>query len=361
MRKRNQLRRLFELFTAGLSFKDFERLIKKDAPEVLDFYMQRISKPEKKRSKPISYIVFIRELFVAFLTKLAPVRRIFYVLTLVLFIGGYLNDDSGNMLLSFLILNVLLAFELADKLNAKDELDVARDIQESILPHEPPIVDGFDISCFYETAKEVGGDYFDFLKNEETGATSLIIGDISGKGMAAALYTIHVQAVFRLLKSFSSTKEILITLNNQLKSVFRSNSYFTASAAILHNDKSITYSRAGHLPLLFFRKDENSFNLVKPAGIGIGLRDHGLFDKTLEEIKIITRPGDIIVFYTDGVTECMDKEHNEYGEENLKKVVSRYSGGSANDLKSAILSSLNIFSTGADRHDDITFVIIKAR
>lgn len=353
--------RLYELFAAGLSFKDFERLIKNDAPEVLDFYMQKVNRPQNKKARPLDYIVFIKELFIAFLMKLAPVRRAFYAVSLFFFIAGYIQTDWPYILLAFLILNLLLAFELADKMSAKNELDVAREIQESILPEKPPEIEGFEVACFYETAKEVGGDYYDFLQKSADDPVVLVIGDISGKGMAAALYMIQVQAVFRMiLKLCSTPKEILSRLNNQLKNIFRSNAFFTVSAASINKDKTITFSRAGHLPLFHYKKNENESQLIKPAGIGIGLRDNGIFEKVLEEITIAPQKGDVLVFYTDGLSECMDIEKNEFGEENLKRVISKYSHLSASELQSLILSSLRIFSNGAQQHDDITFIILKA-
>lgn len=360
---KNPFSRFYEMFTAGLSFKDFERLIKNDAPGVLDFYMQKVAKPDPSRGKPLRYIVVVRELFVAFLMKLAPIRRIFYALSLVFFLSGYFQVNMTNIVLSFVILNLLLAFELADKMNAKDELDVAREIQESILPQTPPEINGYEIVCFYETAKEVGGDYYDFLQKDGTDeTTTIVIGDISGKGMAAALYMIQVQAVFRLImKGCSSPKKILTDLNCQLKNVFRSNSFFTVSAATINKDKTISFSRAGHLPCFHFKKNENSFNFIKPNGIGIGLRDNGIFEKVLEEITITPAPGDVLVLYTDGLTECMDKDKNEYGEENLKRVISKYSHLSAAELHKLIQSSLRIFSNGAPTHDDITYIILKAK
>lgn len=361
--KRNPVRKLYDLFGAGLSFKDFERLIKNDAPGVLEFYMQKISRPDETRKRPVRYIIFMRELFVAFLNKLAPIRRFFYAIALLFFGFGYFNADMADIILSFIILNLLLAFELADKMSAKNELDVAREIQESILPQEPPVIDGFEISCFYETAKEVGGDYYDFVqKNGNDQTTLLVIGDISGKGMGAALYMIQVQAIFRMImKNFYSPKEILINLNIQLKNVFRSNSFFTVSAASINNDKTISVSRAGHLPLYHFSPEDNTSAFIKPNGIGIGLRDNGIFEKVIEEIKIMPKKGDVFVFYTDGLSECMDKDKNEFGEENLKRVISKYSHKSADELRALILSSLKIFSNGAPRHDDITFIILKAK
>ena len=353
--------RLYELFAAGLSFEEFQRLIKNDAPGVLDFYMQKVEKPDASRRRPIRYIIFIRELFLAFLMKLAPVRRAFYALAVLSFIIGYVDLNTAYLLLSFIILNLLIAFELADKMNARNELDVARDIQESILPQNPPIIDGYEIAYFYETAKEVGGDYYDFMQKKDDGTTTIIIGDISGKGMAAALYMIQVQAVFRMiLKSVSSPKDILIKLNNQLKNIFRSNSFFTVSTARINPDKSISFSRAGHLPLFYYKKSENSFSFLKPNGIGIGLRDNGIFEKVLEEIVITPEPGDILVFYTDGLSECMDKDKNEFGEENLKRIISKYSNLSADEIHSLFLRSLRIFANGALQHDDITFIILKA-
>jgi len=360
-KRKSYIGRLYDMFGAGLSYKEFERLIKNDAPGVLEFYTQKIAKPDKSKSRPMRYIYLVRETFIAFIMKMAPIRRLFYAGALFFFVIGYLNADSSDMLLSFVVLNLLLAFELADKFSAKDELDVARDIQESILPQTPPQIPGYDISFFYETAKEVGGDYYDFMENGKEDPFTIAIGDISGKGMGAALYMIQVQAVFRIvMQSFVRPKEILINLNKQLKTIFRSNAFFTVSVASIAKDNTFSLCRAGHLPLLYYNNSNKTCEFIKPKGIGIGLRDNGIFENVLEEIKISPSHGDIFVLFTDGVSECMDKEKNEYGEENLERVITKYADSSTEELQKLILTSLRIFSNGAPRHDDITFIILKA-
>jgi serine phosphatase RsbU (regulator of sigma subunit) len=138
-----------------------------------------------------------------------------YVISLLMFLEAILMSSLGWGLIAFLVLNLLIALELADKITFNEELSVASEIQNSLLPTNPPEYINYDISCYSETAKSVGGDYFDFILKENN--LILAIGDISGKGMAAAIHMVQVQALFRnILSAHTSPKEVLSLLNDNL-------------------------------------------------------------------------------------------------------------------------------------------------
>ncbi len=208
----NPIKRIFDLYTSDLSYQEIEKLVKREANEVYEFFKADIPKPDPTRSKLYRSFVFIKSLFNAFIMKLNPARRIFYLISIFFFFVGYSQPNNMYLFMSFIILNLLIAFELADKLLAKGELEVARKIQSDLIPKHAAQINGYEISTFYEPAREVGGDYFDVIETPER--TFVVVGDVSGKGMAAALYMVRVQSIlYMLIENYTDLKEIMINLD----------------------------------------------------------------------------------------------------------------------------------------------------
>jgi len=358
----NRLRRLFLFYTGELNYKEFRKLIKKVVPEVYDFYVRRMKKPDEGRNRFINFIRFGRNLFFEFLNLLTPIRRIIYSLGLIMFIAAYLGNDWGWAIWGFLLINLLVAFELADKLTAKDELEVAREIQLNMMPKVPPENQHFQISCFMETAKEVGGDYYDFISppgaNEKT---FVIIGDVSGKGMSAALHMVQIQSILHnIVKENSSPKEILQLLNINLKRVLRKGSFLTLSIAELNSGGEMILSRAGHMPFLHYKKSIGQCCRIVPRGIGIGLANGQFFSNVIEEIRIQPDPGDLFILFTDGVVEAMNDYYNIFGEENLIELIIQNAERSPKEIQEIIIKTVKSFTYSSPVQDDLTLIIMKA-
>jgi serine phosphatase RsbU (regulator of sigma subunit) len=354
----NHLKNAYKNITNGMSFEEWQKLLRKDVPEVYSFYVNRMQKPVTTGKSLRDKIAFIKNLFNGFLQQLSPARRIIYIFSLGFFIGAFFYNDWQVALFAFILLNLLLAFELANKITSNDELKVARDVQNSLLPKSPPENDNYDISCYSETAKSVGGDYYDFIvKNDEL---IIAIGDISGKGMGAAIHMVQVQAIIRnLLDSHFSPKTILLHLNNNLNKLFRPGIFFTINLASVNTDGNIQFCRAGHLPIVHFCPLTGDCHNHTPKGIGIGLSKNGLFENTLEEITISPEKGDILVFFTDGITEAMNNYLMEYGEDRLNTVIKNNASKDSSGIKSAIISSIKSFTTTAPVNDDLTLIVLK--
>lgn len=348
----------FKTITDGLNLKEVQNLLKKEMPEVYSFYVNRMEEPDTKGKSLRGKLKFGRKLFKRFLIELSPARRIMYVISLIIFFEAILNNSMGWGLVAFVLVNILIALELADKITSNEELSVASEIQNSLLPKSPPQYINYDISCYSETAKSVGGDYYDFILKENN--LILAIGDISGKGMAAAIHMVQVQALFRhILDSHSSPKDVLTLLNENLIHVFRPGTFFTINLASIKPDGSVQFCRAGHLPVIYYnRKEEKCINLT-PKGMGIGLSRDGIFNNSLEEYTLLPEPGDILIFFTDGITEAMNNYLMEYGEDRLKAAVRDNAFKSAEGIKSAIIDSIKRFTQNAPIFDDITLIVIK--
>ena len=357
-RRFNKIKDTFKTITDGLDYNGVQNLLKKEMPEVYSFYVNRMEEPEIKGKSLRGKIQFGRKLFKRFLQELSPARRIMYVISLLIFLEAILASNLGWGLVAFLLLNILIALELADKITSNEELSVARDIQNSLLPKDAPQYINYDISCYSETAKSVGGDYFDFIHKEEN--LIIAIGDISGKGMAAAIHMVQVQALFRhILDSLSSPKAVLLQLNENLINLFRPGTFFTINMASIKPDGSVQFCRAGHLPVIYFCRREGKCINLMPKGMGIGLSRNGIFDNSLEEMTIQPEQGDVLVFFTDGITEAMNNYLSEYGENRLMAEIIDNADKPAETIKSAIIGSIKRFTTTAPVYDDITLIILK--
>ncbi len=363
MPKNNPIKRVFDLYTSDLKFEEIERLIKKESASIYEFYKNEIPKPNINQNKFIRGLIFLRSLFNAFLLKLPAARRIFYLIGMFLFAIGYFKESWTYIIVSFFLVNVLLAFELAEKLVMKDELEIAKKIQEGLMPQECPKSDNYDIAAHCESAKEVGGDYLDFIKSENgIKRNYIVIGDISGKGMAAALYMVRVQAITNFLaRNYNDVKEIVLNLKKHFSERLRKEYFLTLLAASIEENGDLTVCRAGHMPVLMFSNKTKEFSTINPQGIGIGLNDKGIFEKTLETTSVSPEEGDILFFYTDGVTESMNEMRRQFGIERVKKIIEKNHQETAEVIKEKLLRRINIFRGEELPNDDITFIILKSK
>lgn len=355
----NPIKKIFDLYTSDLSYQEIERLIKREASEVYEFFKSEIPKPNPHQNKLSRAFIFARSLFNAFILKLTPARRIFYLIAILFFFAGYFEQLPIYLFASFLILNLLLAFELADKLSAKSEIDVARKIQFDLIPKHSSEINKYQIATYYEPAKEVGGDYFDVIEHDER--TYIVVGDISGKGMAAALYMVRVQSIiYQLLNYFTDVRYLLINLKKYFSKNLRREYFLTLAIASIEKDGSIKLSRAGHPPALKYNSLTKEIEIIYPQGMGIGLNDKGVFEKTLEVETVNMLSGDILFLYTDGVTDTMNINRDQFGDENIKRILKNNSDKSAEEIKNALLNGLIAFRGGANQYDDLTMVVLKS-
>jgi len=358
----NPIKRMFDLYTSELSFNEIERLIKKESAAVYEFYKTEIPPVVPSQNKFKRALIFTRSLFNAFLLKLSAARRVFYLSALLIFVIGLLVNNHAYLVFSFLIINILLAFELADKLVVKDDLEMAKKIQTSLMPEVPPENEHYTITAYSEAAQDVGGDYFDLIVSEKSGKTFIIIGDISGKGMAAALYMVRVQAIVHfLIETHSDVKEIITELKKYFAKKLKREYFLTITVASIDSNGKVRFCRAGHTPVLHYKKSKNEFAVLNPKGMGIGLNDKGMFEKVLEEETLETEKGDILFFYTDGVTEMMNMARLQFGEERIKRIIMENADKSAEEIKEKILQTIKRFQGDAPVNDDLTLVLLKAK
>lgn len=239
-----------------------------------------------------------------------------------------------------------------------EEINSARDVQNSFLPKKMPEFDGLDISAICKPAIEVGGDYYDFHEISES-EFSFVIGDVSGKGTKAAFIMTIVKGFIKtLFKVYKEPKEILINLNKLfIENVPKGNFVTVALGKINVVEKTLTFCSAGHNPIIL-RKQNGEIIELNPNGMAIGLTRESIFESTLQEQKINYEPGDLLVTYTDGFTETKNRKKEEFGVEKFTHIVQIFAGCNSEELLNLLIKHTNRFRGYAKQHDDMTIIII---
>jgi len=244
--------------------------------------------------------------------------------------------------------------EQKKRMLVEKELSIARNIQQSFLPEFVPKSEFLDIAAEMITAKQVGGDLYAFRKNENN--IGIMIGDVSGKGIPASLYMARTISLFELfIKQNSEAKDVVANLNGELCESSRSNLFVTLIYSIFVQNRKMYFVNAGHMPIILIRKNGS---VEKLASNSIPI---GLMKSEFEENEIDLFTDDVVVFYTDGVSEARNLENQEFSEERLIKVILQYKMLSAERISANIKKEIISFIGKAPQHDDITLVVIKIK
>ena len=198
----NIFEKIKNLYTGDLSSDEFEKLVTKDIPGMYRFYARDMKKPDQNQDKFQRWLLFIRNFIVALLRKLTPLRRLLFSIAIFIYIAGLITNNPQWYSTSIVILGLLVILEVADKIIAKDEISIAREVQDSMIPKSAPNYEGYHIDCYCETANDVGGDFIDFVNRQEK--LLITVGDISGKrngccithGSRTRNYTICIRYYF---------------------------------------------------------------------------------------------------------------------------------------------------------------------
>jgi serine phosphatase RsbU (regulator of sigma subunit) len=273
------------------------------------------------------------------------------------FLGAVAQQASAG------VENAFLYEDLAEQERLRHELDIARRIQLESLPQFTPSVEGLEVAGSSVPAFEVGGDYFDYLNGDPRQLT-VMVGDVSGKGTSAALYMSKLQGIVRSLHAFRLTpREMFVRTNDLLGRDLERRAFVTALGAFFNaGDRRLVLARAGHLPLYHWDSRSGEVRRELPRGLGFGLSNRPVFDEELEEREIRYAPGDVFLFITDGITECLATEGEDFGEARVMSLLREQAsaGQSAADLRDHLLGAVRRFAGGADQFDDQTVVVVRA-
>lgn len=315
----------------------------------------------------IAMFVFVSMLSTAngWLIENSPDASIFYSflsLLVVGFIAGGYNIYRGSSVRELPKFVPEYIEELAQEDRIRQELKIARNVQQSFLPIETPAVEGYDITALCKPAYETGGDYYDFipLKNDKLAIT---IGDVSGKGIQAAFFMTFTKGVLHALCSdYRSTIDILTKTNNMFRNNANRGTFISMIFGILDIQKNqFQFSRAGHNPLLFYKKSENKLYEFQPEGLAIGMTGEEIFRKNISEEIINLEKGDILILFTDGIVESISKTNKLYGDQRLQNLVKRNYRLSSKQLLKKLEEDLEKFGEKSAQHDDLTMIVIKKK
>jgi len=246
--------------------------------------------------------------------------------------------------------------EIVEKKQAERDISIANEIQMSLLPRKFPSTDKFDMYGFSIPAKGVGGDYFDYMKFGPN-KVGIVIADVSGKGVPAALIMVMIRSITRTIASLSKDANMVLSqLNNSLSGDIVEDRYATAFYCALDAEKRIlNYSNAGHGPLLLFRSKTKEFELLDTEGMPVGIMPNVEYGQDF----IILDKGDMGVLYTDGITEAMNEAHDLFGMDRLQNAIYKNHESTTKEIADAVLADVNEFVGTAPQHDDETMIIFK--
>lgn len=253
--------------------------------------------------------------------------------------------------------NARLYRESLEKQRMEEELDLAKEIQNHLLPSHRPYDERFELAGYNLPSKEVGGDYYDFIPLDDQ-CLGIAIGDISGKGIPAAILMSNLQAALRISAArVSSTKDVIRQVNSHITRTTTAEKFATFFYGVLNcRDLTLEYTNAGHNYPILHRKGKDHA-LLREGGIIIGVMEGASYESRMIRLN----SGDSLILYTDGITEALDSADEEFGENRLLEAINRSSHQSAQYMLDHILESVIDFTHGYLQSDDLTLVVLKIK
>jgi len=364
--------RFFEAYTQGLTTVELERLFTRDAPEAYRFFSRHIDFDSIKRLPwHRRYLAHGRLFFLAFTMKLTPARRLIYGVALLATVIGLLElfrefrlflvphpafaPGTLWLLTGFLLVNLLVLLEVADRLSLKNDLEIAREIQLAMLPRVAYRAPGVEAFGMTRPANTVGGDFYDILQLPD-GRVLLALGDVAGKGSPAALLMALLLAMMRTLVDEGLEGADLVTrLNVQIVKHAPRSRFVTLFVAVLNpSTGELTYVNAGQNPPLL-RRANGTYERLRAGGMALGMFDHATYTAG----STLMATGDVLVMYSDGVTEAENSFGAPFDEHGVQSVVDRPDWGSAKELGWALFAAVERYTEERRLLDDLTALVVR--
>ncbi|MBN1898299.1 MAG: SpoIIE family protein phosphatase [Spirochaetes bacterium] len=266
---------------------------------------------------------------------------------------GQLADEFNNMTMQ---LNRVQK-SMIEKERYDEQLEIAKKIQENLLPDEFPRIEGLQISAFYKAMGGIGGDYYDIVHLKDKNKISVIIADVAGKGVPAALVMVMIRTTFHAVSRFvNSPSEAIAEINYGITKRLSADRFATMFS--FHYDYKngiLDFSNAAHPCMIFYQAETEKIGELDAEGVPVGIEE--LEKYQIKRIRV--KPGDIILLLTDGITEAMNANNEMFRTNRIKQIVKANATLSADELKKKIISDIQRFVGEAEQHDDMTLVIFK--
>ena len=357
-------RRFFGEYTAGLDRKDVRRLFDEEATQAFRTLAGRRGDDVRPTDSFERLMVDVRDVFLGFVFKLSPGRRLLFTVALICPIFGFFDLDirlsGGNFFVdsspfwfvtSIAGLTLLLALEMVDRIRVRDELDVARSLQRDLLPQELPPMPGFGVAHSYRTANEIGGDYYGFIPIAD-GRIAIAIGDASGHGMAAGLLMAIANATLEATIDVDARPQAVIeTVNRTLFRTGGNRAFLTLFYGLLDlKTGELEFANAGHcFPLI--RRKGGRVEEIGQGSLPLGLRASGDWPTQ----TTIIYSGDLLVLYSDGIPEARSNSE-DFGFDRLQGLLK--TPGSAQTVHNRVLDAIDRHLGEQPLRDDLTLVVI---
>ena len=376
-------REWFDTYTRDLSREDFQRLFTHDARDAYQYFSRGLDEEQFAHLKwwkrmPLRF----RQVFVAFTLRLPAARRAVYIGALVIACVGVIElfrgfatfsvplgmpfirvpvllpawaDGTVALLLGLFLVNLLFLLEVADRLSLKGELEVAREIQLAMLPRGTLAVGDIEISGVTRPANTVGGDFYDVLPLAD-GRIIVTLGDVAGKGSPAALLMALLLAGLRtLVEERLEAAALVERLNVQICRHSPGSRFITLFFGVYNpSTGALTYVNAGQNPP-HIRRLDGRFERLTATGVALGMFEQSTFVAMETHIG----PGEMLILYSDGITEAEDPEGQPFEEPGLQAIIHRYASDPPADLGARVLKGVEAHARNSRFADDLTILILK--
>jgi sigma-B regulation protein RsbU (phosphoserine phosphatase) len=377
-------RSFFDTYTGDLRADDLQRLFTRDTREAWRFFTRHLDLTELDGLPRHRRILgYIRIVFLAFAMKLSPARRIVYAAALFFALVGLVNlfrgfgfvtlgapfglsfrfslpalvfqEGAGALLAAFVLMNLLVLLELADRLSLKNDLEIAREIQQAMLPAGLYRAAGVETAGTSRPANTVGGDFYDILPLQD-GRLAVAVGDVAGKGSPAALLMALLLAMMRtLVDEGLEPGELATRLNVQVSRHAPGSRFITLFYGVYEPSTGcLAYVSAGHMPPLLVRRD-GSCERLSEGGIALGMFDHAEYRAG----HALLGPGDLLAVYSDGVTEAENASGVPFDEQGLERVLTAGAGAPVTEVSAAVLRAVERHTGDARMADDLTVLLLR--
>ena len=358
----------FQDYTRDLKTDDLHRLFTRDTREAYHFFARHVDLRQFDglpwyRRIPVQ----ARVLFVAFTMRLSPARRAVYAFALVATLVGLINqigsdrlaDGTGWLLIAFALMNLLVLLEVADRLTLKNDLEVAREIQNAMLPGGTYRAPGVEVVGMTRPANTVGGDFYD-IQPLRDGRVVIALGDVSGKGSPAALLMALLLAMFRTLvpsieEENLEPSELAARLNVQVSRHAPGNRFITLFCGVFTPlSGELRYVSAGHTPPLVLRAGGGTDRLTD-GGIALGM----FAQSTYLTGRALLGPGDLVAVYSDGITEAENPTGKPFDERGLETALLSDPSVGLADLVNGVVRAVEQHTGDVRFADDLTILLLR--
>jgi serine phosphatase RsbU (regulator of sigma subunit) len=369
---RSEKDHFLKAYTRGLNTTDLGRLFTRDAPDAYRFFSRGLDFDELQKLPWHKRAVrATRMLFLAFTLRLTPARRLIYGIALVATLIGLMElyremhfllvphpaFAPGTMwlLIGFLLLNLLVLLEVADRLSLKNDLEIARQIQQAMLPRGAFHAAELEAFGMTRPANTVGGDFYDILPLRD-GRVLLALGDVAGKGSPAALLMALLLAMMRtLVDEGLEGANLAARLNAQIVKHAPGSRFITLFLATLNpSTGELRYVNAGQNPPLM-RRTAGSYERLREGGMALGMFQEAAYTEGCTTMNA----GDVIVMYSDGITEAEDGQGQPFDEAGVERTTDAGGWGSARELGWALFAAVQVHTEERRLLDDLTVLIAR--